>query len=317
MTLCLCHKSSVECLRMLGPAACRLSSASISKLKGFPPKASEIEAFATTGLNWPLHLLVLSAYARRQLKNAVCHVHSASIPSGSIMQVESDVFVTSPEWCFVQMAEMLSFPQLVLLGFELCGTYSLPVQASGDFMKRDVLTSIVKLKCFIESIEGARGLKLAKQALRHVVPDSASPMETITTLLLCLPVRLGGYGLPTPVLNHRIDIGRSARRVSSKGFYVCDLYWPSARLCVEYDSDRFHCGSVRIASDANRRNALSYLGITVVTMTRAQVLNCDGMDRTAHAIAKQLGWRLRIGGSDWLAARGRLRHLLLNFSNGS
>lgn len=86
-------------------------------------------------------------------------------------------------------------------------------------------------------------------------------------------------------------------------------------MAVEYDSDAYHTGAERIASDASRRNALSYLGNAVVTVTRAQVLDCDGMDKTARAIAKLLGKRLRFDDRTWKPARLALRRELLSFSH--
>ncbi len=140
-------------------------------------------------------------------------------------------------------------------------------------------------------------------------------METVIVLLLCLPPRLGGYGLPMPLLNHRVDVGRNRRKTSSNKYYVCDAFWREAWLDVEYDSDLAHTGPLRIAKDAKRRNGLASLGVTVITVTKEQAFNCDEMDRIAHAVAKKLRWRLHVGGSEWVKARAGLRRELLFHGN--
>lgn len=67
--------------------------------------------------------------------------------------------------------------------------------------------------------------------------------------------------------------------------YICDLYWPAARLAVEYDSDLAHTGSHRIARDSRRRNEIQSMGVAVVTITKAQAYSLSEFDMVAHQIA--------------------------------
>jgi hypothetical protein len=62
---------------------------------------------------------------------------------------------------------------------------------------------------------------------------------------------------------------------------------------VEYDSDQFHTGPLRIAEDSRRRNALLGGGVTVVTVTWQQVYNAIEFERIAGILANRLGKRLR------------------------
>ena len=140
-------------------------------------------------------------------------------------------------------------------------------------------------------------------------------METVVVLLLCLPTHFGGYGLPIPVLNYRVKVSGHALTITSKSHLRCDLCWPEFNLCVEYDSDWAHTGSDKIASDASRRIALTYLGMQVVTATRKQVKNSIEMDRVAVVLAQQLGVTLRTRKPDWRKVQMQLRAQLLDFSN--
>lgn len=61
-------------------------------------------------------------------------------------------------------------------------------------------------------------------------------------------------------LMQRVEVPKGDWRVAYGRQFRCDLLWPTASLCVEYDSDMFHTGSQKIARDARRRNALASLG---------------------------------------------------------
>lgn len=111
---------------------------------------------------------------------------------------------------------------------------------------------------------------------------------------LTLPLAEGGLGLPKAQLNHSLPLGTYARRATGRHYFVCDLFWPDCNVAVEYDSDAVHTGAQRIAADSARRNALSYLDISVITVTRAEYQNRDDFNRVARIIAKHLHKRIRI-----------------------
>ena len=205
--------------------------------------------------------------------------------------------VSSPELCFLQLAGQLPLSKLVLLGYEFCGTYSIPI--SGDpatpgcgFFERTALTSSKELRAFIDSMSGVKGHQKATRALRFVLDGAASPMEAKLAILLTFPNTLGGYNLILPQLNHRVVPVKTEKLTASKSFYVCDLFWPEYKLAVEYDSDFYHANSKKIASDAKKRLALTSMNITVLTATKDQVYSTTDLEKVAKAIAKHLGKRL-------------------------
>ena len=118
-------------------------------------------------------------------------------------------------------------------------------------------------------------------------------METMLAMLLCLPYGLGGYGLGWPKLNYRADVPASMRKLADRTYCECDLCWPDAALCVEYDCKLYHTDPERQESDARRRNTLASLGFTVVTVSRRQVMDGGAFNRLAHQVAKKTGKRLR------------------------
>lgn len=264
----------------------------------------------------PLHLLVPSAADRCRACGVVSHVCPRSLPAGSFIHPRKGLYVSSPELCFVQMATMLPFADLVRLGFELCGTYSYRADSTVRYGLRP-LTDVPRLARYVDAAAGMDGSVAAKRAVGYLVQGSASPMETSLVLLLCLPVRLGGYGLPFPLMNHRVELGNAGKAGADvrgglrRSYRLCDLYWPCANVATEYDSDEFHAGALRMARDASRRIELASLGIQVVTITRRQVMDYRETEKAALLLAKLLGRRIRPGKCDWTGKRFGLRRSLL------
>ncbi|MCL1895041.1 MAG: hypothetical protein FWG03_00685 [Clostridiales bacterium] len=224
--------------------------------------------------------------------------------------------VSSPEFCFLQMASQLTVVKLIELGYELCGVYSMPNASDKNvpirgFHNRQPLTNIKKLKAFLESMPGVKGHKKAVRALRFVINGSASPMETKLAMFLTLPYMLGGYGFCLPEMNERIDIPKASRELFGKSYYVCDLFWPDEGIAVEYDSDQQHTGSTHITNDSIKRNALGKSDIRVVSVTKLQLRNRAGLEGVARTIADYMGRRLFSTKSNFDAMHNELQRQLL------
>ena len=260
------------------------------------------------GCSIPVHALVGSASARTQAGSIVCHVRS-SLPEESVVDAGQGFFVSTPEFCFLQMASKLSLARLIQLGCELCGTY---VHAdSGPAVRREApLTSITKLRAFVEGAEYAYGRTEALRALGFVMEKAASPMETVLVLLLCLPYRLGGYGIEKPQFNYRVDVPSHMRKLADRKYCECDLCWPDLNLAAEYDSARYHLDPERQESDARRRGTLVSLGFTVLTVSRKQVMDGGAFNRLARQIANLTGKRLRYVDPEFTRAHLALREEL-------
>lgn len=308
------------------------------------------------GLSLPLNILVDDHSFKRDTLLLKSHTWTRPLPERSFMDLGDGIFVSAPELCFMQMAERLSVVELVRLGYELTGSYTLmskeclrglyeldrvcvgddavishDVDEMGSaalpsweqieewararrvvtFCSRPPLVSVSRLRWYVQKASGFRGRKRALRALKYILPDSASPMETVLAMLLCLPCSLGGYGLPLPRMNYQVGACGSPDSFTGKRFYYCDLYWPGQKLDVEYESDMCHTGAGRLAEDSVRRDALKNMGIDVVTITWAQVKSWERMDAVARLIAGILGKRLQRNVDDAAPARVKLRNVLL------
>lgn len=260
----------------------------------------------------PLHILVGQQRARSKSSRVVSHLMKAQAPSGSFCRVEEGLYVSSPELCFVQMATRLSLPELIMLGFELCGSYALDPLDARRFGRREPLATAESLARFAQRAEGIHGRKAAMRAARMVIDGSASPMETALAMLLSLPRMLGGFGIEKPCLNWRINLSDDARLTAGRSFLVCDLFWEKAKLDVEYDGRLYHSRPQHVESDAARRNALGAMGIAVITATAAQVHDPARLKSLAADVARRTGGRPFKSDDAWRRRHAELRARVLD-----
>lgn len=304
------HNSALEYWRSVRTEkrTCRPVS-SAKPLLEKPPTVNLFDEASAWEFRRPLHVLVESGNTRRRSKDLVCHTKSGSLPAKAVLDTRRGFYVCSPELCFLQSASFLELSKMIELGFELCGTYDASCE---NLRSCNPLTTHKKLTTFITRAEGFHGRKQALRALQYVSENAASPQETLLVMLLCLPYRLGGYGLEPPSLNYRIDLSTKASTIAGKKYLVCDLYWPRAKVAVEYDSDAFHTGPKRIAQDSERRAALATMGITVITVTRKQLRSSKELHAVAHLLADHVGKPLQYKDPTFTQARLKLRAAILS-----
>ena len=256
------------------------------------------EEFITSGR--PVDVLVFSEEQRRRSKDVKCHVWETALPSNSFYRARGE-FVSSPEFTFLQMASELSIEKLIALGCELCGTYVLlpkNVTHPGalDEMPKRVcpLTNTARIAEFLESVGKVNGKAKAQRALKYVVDGSRSPMETMVYMLLCLPVKLGGYGLPKPEMNATIELDEEARAIARRRHCEGDLCWPNTRppLDIEYHGG-VHVGEAQMKSDVGRELGIEHMGWRVITVTSPQVFDETQFEIVATETAEAIGKRLR------------------------
>ena len=340
------------------------------------PSIKEIRGSAPSGLSYPINLMVSTQNVKRKSSFFQPRVYAGKTPDGCFASISDGLAVSSPPFCFFQMAGELPLVKLIELGLELCGTYSLPAisgqgneyggkkgkeyggkhgdaqddeeeiddrilhgarelvidrrlysrweESAGEALHGhgekiadntayglQQLTTIKAIKAFTARMEGVSGQKKASRALRYIADGSGSPMETILFMLLTLPNSLGGYGLPAPELNKRINKGNAAKNRPGNEYYVCDLFWPEARIAIEYDSNLYHTGADRIARDAKKRFDYDALDITPITVTNGQVRDEIEFEGIAKLVARRLHRQLRCKGPQFLKAKRELRLMLL------
>ena len=266
--------------------------------------------------NLPLPLDLFVPEKADRLRSALVTAHQLPpfLATELVYPLEDGIFVCSPRTTLLQLARTRGFIELALAVFEMCGTYGRSPQNKNGFFERPPLTSCDFLAQLVErQPEGARGKNLLGQVLSVSLDGAASPMESVAALHLGLPGTKGGYGLAGLRLNYPLEMPAHLRRAVGRSSVRCDLYYPAGRVAVEYDSDRYHQAENRIASDSKRRAALELMGVRVVSLTRAQLMDLDAMDVVAAVVCRLLKRNLpRV--HDFRARQLQMRSQLLDFS---
>lgn len=106
---------------------------------------------------------------------------------------------------------------------------------------------------YVAGHAGRPGVVRARQVLTHAEPKSESPMESRLRMLLVLA------GLPRP--EAQVDL------IAPEGAFAgrADLFYPEARLAVEFDGENHRD---RLVSDDRRQNRIADLGVTLLRYTK-------------------------------------------------
>ena len=265
----------------------------------------------------PLDVLVSDAQHRRYAKELKPHLWSSEVPDRAFRQVAEGLFVSTPEFLFVQLAEHLSLVELAQLGNELCGGYFL-LAASGfcDRPNNEPVTSRRKLLMFVKRASHSRGAQKALRALTWVTDHCNSPMETNTLLVLCLPTRMGGWSLPMPKVNSPIDINERMERYVGGKKYIPDFSWKRKvngrwiHVTGEYDSHENHDASADAEYTRIRRNDMKAMGLWVTSINRSQMASAEKFQYPARQIARDLGLYRRVPNPQRLQKQDELMELL-------
>ena len=255
------------------------------------------KALSEHGVALPLNTLVPSRGMRHRSRfvssrvwaggfdeGSVCRVALSNDPAGS-GQAES-VLVASPELVFVQLASKLDDLDLLLVGFELCGCYSMTLDG---FVRRPPLTTPSRVFDVTRGLRGCKGVARAIRVLRLVLPQSLSPKETHLVLILCLPASHGGFALPRASLNYRVDFDEEGRALTGSDFALVDIAWPHERVGVEFDGHRDHSTTGKLIKDELRRKALERRGWSITRIRSAQMTNVTQMKAIVRQLADELG----------------------------
>lgn len=263
-----------------------------------PPNKAALDALPKN--SGPIHFIVTDKKACRRSEEVICHL-SSNLPRNSFLMIRRGIYVSAPEACFLQLAAESSFVKLLKMGFELCGTYSI---YDDRLIRREPRMSTGSLCEYLSHATGCKGAKRAALTAKHLANNSASPMETALTVLLCLPPYRGGYGLPRPHLNYPIRQERIIR--------YCDLCWPESKLALEYDSDAHHASPHKLNEDSFRRIQIETTDMHVISVTKTQLFDPNSFEQLAHVVGRYLGKRIRTNQRSHLAQQMKLRKELFS-----
>lgn len=277
MPILLSHNSSLEYLRSVPPQVDKavpvdepLPMELFVKTKDRP---RELELKKLGLSQRPVHTLIpTQKHALPGLVYKPRRTAQSELPPGTVRQVSPSVYVCGPELTFIQMAQTLSTVGLIVLGFELCGTYSHFSKMVSGFYERPSLTSVAKIAEVIGAVPGMKGANAARKALRWIRDGSASPMETVVSCMLGLPTEAGGFGLVAPTLNHKVKLNAAEQRILGKRRCYIDTAYEAAMTGVEFDGMDYHRDA---EADRLRREVLVHKGWKILVLNVDELTSWD------------------------------------------
>ena len=109
----------------------------------------------------PVHVST-NAQNRKVPSDIVAHVMSFKLRGKVFCRVGNGLYAASPELCFVQLAQQLSFHELVRAGNVLCGCFFIRPDGTGTLGSRNSLTSKRRIEAFLKRNPGITGAKKAR-----------------------------------------------------------------------------------------------------------------------------------------------------------
>ena len=229
-------------------------------------------------MSLPVHIMVASASDRRRDSNVKYHVIPKTLPKGCFRRITNNVYVASPEYCFLQAAEKISVPELVVLANNLCATYAINTSSKYGQEKREPVTTVNRIQGFLESVEKIDGLQKARCAIQYALDLSNSPMESKIAAAGQLPFYHGGFALRKPFLNYSVKMSQEGKVFLGREYCCCDMVWPDLKIAVEYDSSLSHMDENQFFYDKRRTTALVLSGYTVISVTKDHLRNIQTVE---------------------------------------
>ena len=221
----------------------------------------------------PVHIAVSGHTRRNSTERIIFHKLPDYLPENSFYKITDNLYIASPELCFVQAAMELSVPELVLLANELCAIYIKDELEEFGQRKREPVTTTYSISSYIKKAGQIRGLQKARTAIQYALDRSNSPMESRLAVLATLPLARGGYGLIKPELNAEIILKKNAADYLGRTSCFCDMVWMKQRIILEYDSNLTHLEIQQHFIDKKRATALNMSGYKVISITAEQIRN--------------------------------------------
>ena len=218
------------------------------------------------------HPLTYGTCNRHKIAGLIRHPWNSVIPPGAFALVGSGVYVSTPEFTFLQLARELSSIQMALVGCAMCASYRLDVN-TGHIIRCEPLSSVGIIRAFLDQSKGIWGYRTALKVLDLVADGAESPQEINLFLLASLPLDLGGSAIKDLVLNYEIKAEPQdvpiLDRATRENFRI-DMGIPSRGVGIEY-LGKHH--DVQQDRDRERLNALMAKGYRILQAKYQDISN--------------------------------------------
>lgn len=229
----------------------------------------------------PVHVLVPRRSDQRMNASTIAHYAPPPYPEGTITRLTRDVYSLTPIAALIRKSPQLDDVEVLLYLYRILSRY----RTYRDCLyERPQLMTLGQMAEYLSRTTRTHGIKRLRLLARYAQEGARSPEEAKAAIILALPPKLGGYGLPLPLLNPPVS---AARNGAAEKRYP-DLFWPSHNVVLEYQSVEFHDGTVRIGMDAARRTHLQEAGYTVFELTSYQTKRQEELDSLVAALRSHM-----------------------------
>lgn len=190
--------------------------------------------------HFPLSVAVPNKASRLRMAKASNTIYGSdrSLPACSFIEVDEGIAISRPELIFLEMAGSMPMLRLVMLGHELCGTFSRDPHdpRNGDAaLSCAPATSREQIEEFVRETKWNAGAKRALEALSFVANDAWSPTESVISSLASLPYWEFGYGFGRCVLNKKIGTSTGLALAIGKKSRRPDILFDGTSVGLNYD----------------------------------------------------------------------------------
>ena len=179
--------------------------------------------------------------SRIRSRNSTSTVYEKGMPDGAFVKTrcstdDCTLAISGPELLFVELANVMHPVEHLMLGHELCGTFSRdaedPYNGPVTYGVQPA-TSVERICRFLDEAKYILGIDAARTSAQYLNNNAWSPTESLVAALLRLPVDSLGYDFGELVLNPRIS--PSVPLPGSAGSRVPDIIIAGTPVGVNYD----------------------------------------------------------------------------------
>ena len=160
-----------------------------------------------------LDFAVPDGSSRIRVSDSTWTVFSKGIPKGAFIRTRCStddcvLAISSPELLFVELAKYMHPVEHLMLGHELCGSFSRDAEDpyNGPITYGvQPATSVERIRHFLDEARNIHGIEAARTTLEYLNDNAWSPTESLVAALLRLPMDSLGYGFGELVLNPRVS----------------------------------------------------------------------------------------------------------------
>ena len=267
----------------------------------------------------PYAIAVPNARQRVRTEGIECSVYKDGVPEDAFIDLGENYAMSSPELLFIELAATMDPVEHLLLGHELCGSFTRDAESPYEnpvTFNIAPVTSVSKIKRFLNSAKNLRGIDAARDSLSHLNDNAWSPTESLIAAFMRLPIDQLGFDFGELVLNPRIDLAKALPGAKTKRHP--DIVIAGTPVGVNYDGllhlnlDSIVTAAMRMGAqpgsaqlsdevaravhdvrskaldDIRRTRELSSSGLQVMPVTKEDLYTPGGLDMLAMQLVSAL-----------------------------